>query len=109
MTNIDIDNDIEIVTEETNEERKHEIFARYTAQSEIVESEVEEKPKQLDPVPIPQNAGMRKMLDHLRIGLETKGFPSMEEFDTFAGQITVQISLDKYCTLFYCQRHTVKR
>ena len=30
---------------------------------------------------------MRKMLDQLRIGLETKGFPSMEEFDIFAGQI----------------------
>ena len=31
------------------------------------------------------------MLNQLRIGLETKGFSSMEELDTFAGQITEQI------------------
>ena len=84
---VDIDNDVEIATEETIEEREQEIFARYTAQSEIVKSEDEEEPKEPDPVPIPQNADMRKMLNQLRIGLETKGFPSMEEFDTFAGQI----------------------
>jgi len=36
---------------------------RYTAQSEIVESEDEEQPEEPDPVPIPQNADMRKMLD----------------------------------------------
>jgi len=64
--------------------REQEIVARYTAQSEIIESEDEEEP---DPVPIPQNADMRKMLDQLRTGLETKGFSSMEEFDTFAGHI----------------------
>lgn len=69
----------------TNEHKK--VVARYTAQSEIVESEDEEEPEEPNPVPIPQNADMRKMLDQLRIGLETKGFPSMEEFDTFAGQI----------------------
>ena len=105
MTNIDIDNDVEIATEETIEEQ--EIVARYTTQSEIVESEDEEEPEEPNPVPIPQNADMRKMLDQLRIGLETKGFPSMEEFDTFARQIAVQILLDKCCTLFNCQRLTV--
>ena len=89
MTNIDIDNDVEIATEETIEEQ--EIVARYTAQSEIVESEDEEELEEPDPVPIPQNADLRKMLDQLRIGLETKGFPSMEEFDTFAGQVAGQM------------------
>ena len=84
---VDIDNDVEIATEETIEEREQEIFVRYTAQSEIVESEDEDEPEELDPVPIPQNADMRKMLDQLRIRLETKGFPSMEKFVTFAGQI----------------------
>ena len=84
---VDIDNNVEIATEETIEEREQEIVARYTAQSEIVKSEDEEEPEEPDPVPIPQNADMRNMLDQLRIGLETKGFPSMEEFDTFAGQI----------------------
>ena len=53
MTNIDIDNDVEIATEETIEERKQEIVARYTAQCEIVESEDEEEPKEPDVVPIP--------------------------------------------------------
>jgi len=81
---VDIDNDVEIATEETIEEREQEIVARYKAQSEIVESEDEEEP---DPVPTAQNANMRKMRDQLRMGLETKGFSSMEEFDTFAGQI----------------------
>ena len=61
MTNIDIDNDVEIATEETIEEQ--EIVARYTAQSEILESEDEAEPEEPDPVPIPQNADMRKMLD----------------------------------------------
>ena len=107
MTNMHIDNDVEIATEKTIAEREQEIVARYTAQSEIVESEDEEELEELDPVPILQNAGMRKMLDQLRIGFETKSFPSMEEFDTFAVQITVQILQDKYCTLFYCQRHAV--
>ena len=88
MTNIDIDNDVEIATEETIEARVQEIVARYTAQSEIVESEDEEEP---NPVPIPQHADIRKMLNQLRTGLETKGFSSVEEFDTFVGQITVQI------------------
>ena len=86
MTNIDIDNDVEIATEETIRERELEIVARYTAQSEIVESEDEEEPDEPDPVLIPQNADMRKMLDQLRTGLETKGFPSMEVFDSFAGE-----------------------
>ena len=107
MTDIDIDNDVEIASEKPIEEREQEIVARYTPQSEIFESEDKEEPEEPDPVPIPQNADMRRMPDHIRIGLETKGFPSMEEFDTFAGQITGQILLDKYCTLFYCQRHTV--
>ena len=84
---VDIDNNVEITTEETIEKREQEIVARYTAQSEIVKSEDEEEPEESDPVPIPQNADMRKMLDQLRIGLETKGFPSMEKFDTFVGQI----------------------
>ena len=68
-----------------NENKK--IVSRYTAQFEIAESEDEEEPEEPDPVPIPQNADMRKTLDQLRIGLETKGFPSMEEFNTFAAQI----------------------
>ena len=102
MTNIDIDNDVEIATEETIEEQ--EIVARYTAQSEIVESEDEEEPKEPDPVPIPQNADLRKMLDQLRIGLETKGFLSMEEFDTFCQWKKL---LDKCCTLFNCHHLTV--
>jgi len=84
---VDIDNDVEIATEETIEEREQEIVARYKAQSEIVESEDEEEPEEPDPVPTAQNANMRKMRDQLRIGLETKGFSSMEEFDTFARQI----------------------
>jgi len=86
---VDIDNDVEIATEETIEEREQEIVTRYSAQSEIVEGEDEEEPKEPDPVPIPQNADMRKMLDQLCIGLETKGFSSMEEFDTFTGQIVI--------------------
>ena len=85
---VDIDNDVEIATEETIKKQKHEIAVRYSAQSEIVESEDEEEPEEPDPVPIPQNADIRKMLDQLRIDLETKGFPSMEEFDTFARQIS---------------------
>ena len=60
LQQVDIDNDVEIATEEKIEEREQEIVARYTAQSEIVESEDEEEP---NPVPIPQNADMRKMLD----------------------------------------------
>ena len=63
MTNIDIDHNVEIATEETIEEREQETVARYTAQSEIVESEDEEEPEKPDPVPIPPNADMRKMLD----------------------------------------------
>ena len=43
--------------------------------------------KEPNPVPIPQNADMRKMFNQLRTGLETKDFPPMEEFDAFAGQI----------------------
>ena len=104
ITNIDIDNDVEIATEGAIEEREQEIVARYTAQSKIVESEDEEE---LNPVPIPQNAVVRKMPNQLCISLETKGFQSMEEFDTFAGQITVQFLLDKYCSLINCQRCTV--
>jgi len=83
---VDIDNHFEIATEETIEEQEQEIVARYTAQSEIVESEDEAELKEPNPMPIPQNADMRKMLDQLRIGVEMKGFSSMEEFDTFAGQ-----------------------
>ena len=74
MTNIDIDNDVEIATEETVEEREQEIAARYTAQCEIVESEDEEEPEEPDPVPVLQNADMKKMPDQLRIDLETKSF-----------------------------------
>ena len=107
MTITDIDNDNEIATEETIEEREQQIVAIYTTQSEIVKSEDEEEAEEPDPVPIPQNSDMKKLRDQLRKGVETKGFPSMEEFDTFAGKITVQISLDKYCTSFCCQRHTV--
>jgi len=83
-----IDDSVEGDTKIANEIAK-EIVARYTAQSEIVESEDqdEEEPEEPNPVPIPQNADMRKMLNQLRIGLETKGFSSMVEFDTFAGRI----------------------
>ena len=104
---VEIDNDVEIATEETIEQREQEIVARYTAQSEIVESEDEEEREEPNPVPIPQNADMRKMLDQLRIGLETKGFPSMKEFDTFTGQIRDFLQKDfvqRYNTQFFAPK-----
>ena len=59
---VDIDNDVEIATKETVEERELEIVARYTAQSETFESEDEEEPKEPNPVPIPQNADIMPIL-----------------------------------------------
>ena len=53
MTNINIDNDVEIATEETIEDREQEIVVRYPAQCEIAKSEDEEEPEEPDPVPIP--------------------------------------------------------
>ena len=50
---VDIDNDVEIATQETIEEREQEIVARNTTQSEIVETEDEKEPEEPDPVPMP--------------------------------------------------------
>ena len=49
---VDIENNVEIPTKETIEEREQEIVARYTGQSEIVESEDEEEHEEPDPATI---------------------------------------------------------
>jgi len=99
---VDNDNDVESATEETIEEREQGIVARYTAQSEIVGSEVEEEP---DPAAIPQNVDMRKMLDQLHIGLETKVFCqwkssklSLDKFMIFCKKILFSGTLPFFCT-----------
>ena len=76
LQRVNIDNDVETAaTEKTVEEREQEIVARYTAQSEIVESEGAEEPEEADPVPYHRMPTWEILLNQLRIGLETKGFP----------------------------------